>query len=107
MTIELARLRPAYNGTALATAAAITAPAWSHVLADVATVGDGTGPLGATAIGLLVAAIADRTLCYRDRNGARHDLWVPRVALFTVALAPAYNPQAARTMLAFLTGATL
>jgi hypothetical protein len=101
----LTRLRPAYNGTALATAAAFTAPYWAHALASIATVGDGTGPLGATACGLATAAIADRTLRYPDRHGTVHDLWIPRVALFTVALGPLYNPHAATLMLNFLTGA--
>jgi hypothetical protein len=104
--VDLTRLRPAYNGTALAAAAAAGAPAWAHtVLADMATVGDGTGPLGATAFGLLAAGIADRALCYRDRHGQRHDLWAPRAAIFAVALGPLYDPHARELALAFLTGA--
>lgn len=104
--LDLARLRPAYNGTALATAAAFAAPYWANTLTSIATAGDGSGPLGATAIGLAIAAIADRTLRFPDRDGQIHDLWVPRVALFTVALGPLYNPHAAALMLNFLTGAT-
>lgn len=105
MSLDLNALRPAYNGTAAATAAVVTAPYWAHVLADIATVGDGTGPLGATAIALAVAALADRVIHYRDRDGRRHDLWVPRVAVFTVAIAPLYSLPTAHTILTFLTGA--
>jgi hypothetical protein len=102
---SLAALRPAYNGTALAAALAAGAPAWAHLLNDISTVGDGTGPLGATALGLLIAATADRTLRYPDRHGGRHDLWLPRVACFTVLLGPLYEPHARTLLLAFLTGA--
>jgi hypothetical protein len=105
MALNLPALRPAYNGTALATAAAFVAPYWAHALASIGASGDGSGPLGATAIGLAAAAIADRTLRFPDRDGRIHDLWLPRVALFTIALGPLYNPHAAALMLGFLTGA--
>jgi hypothetical protein len=105
MPLDLAALRPAYNGTALLASAAFTAPYWAHVLTSIGTTGDGSGPLGATALGLAAAAIADRTLRYPDRDGRIHDLWLPRVALFTVALGPLYNPHTAALMLNFLTGA--
>lgn len=103
--LNLAAIRPGYNGTALAAALAAGAPAWSRLLASVATIGDGTGPLGATAIGLLIAAGADRVLCWTDREGRRHDLWLPRVALFTVAATPLYDPHTADLLIDFLTGA--
>lgn len=103
--LELAALRPAYNGSALAATVLITAPYWANVLTSIGTEGDGSGPLGATAIGLAAAAIADRTIRYTDRHGHGHDLWVPRVALFTVALGPLYSPHTAALMLNFLTGA--
>lgn len=104
--LDLTRIRPGYNGSALAAAAAITTPMWAHaVLASLSTEGDGSGPLGATAIGLAAAAIADRTIRYPDRAGRVHDLWLPRVALFTVALGPLYSPHTAALMLNFLTGA--
>jgi hypothetical protein len=105
MPLDLAALRPAYNGTALAAAAAITTPYWAHdVLASIAASGDGSGPLGATAFGLAIAAIADRTMRFPDRDGRVHDLWLPRVALFTVALGPLYSPHTAALMLNFLAG---
>ncbi|WP_282204522.1 hypothetical protein [Kitasatospora fiedleri] len=102
----LAALRPGYNGTALAAALAAGAPAWSHLLTSVATIGDGTGPLGATAIGLLAAAIADRAVCWYDRDGQRHDLWLPRVALLSIATAPLYNHHTTTLLINFLTGGT-
>ncbi|KIQ67042.1 hypothetical protein TR51_06555 [Kitasatospora griseola] len=101
---RLSALRPTYNGTALAAALAIGAPTWSHTLNSIATTGDGTGPLGATAIALALAALADRALYYRDRDGQRHDLWLPRAALFTAATAPLYNHHTGQLVLGFLTG---
>ncbi|MDH6709769.1 hypothetical protein P3T27_006518 [Kitasatospora sp. MAA19] len=106
MHIELARLRPAYNGTALA-AGILAAPAWANLLTDISHTGDGTGPLGATAIAATAALIADRTLRYRDDNGHSHGIWIPRAALFTTLVAPACSLAAARPTLAFLTGGIL
>nr|BEK68832.1 hypothetical protein KPHV_60590 [Kitasatospora purpeofusca] len=97
MHIDLARLRPAYNGAALA-AGALAAPYWAAVLTDIAHTGDGTGPLGATVIAAGLTAAADR---------ARPGLWLPRAALATTLIAPALSTTAARPVLAFLTGVTL
>ncbi|MGA5820841.1 hypothetical protein ACPC54_23610 [Kitasatospora sp. NPDC094028] len=98
MHIDTTRLRPAYNGSALA-AGILAAPAWAHVLNNISHVGDGTGPLGATAIAATATLIADRTL--------NHNIWLPRAALFTALIAPAYSLPAARPVMAFLTGADL
>ncbi|TQF04777.1 hypothetical protein E6W39_24300 [Kitasatospora acidiphila] len=104
MPLDLAALRPAYNGTALAAATFVT-PYWAHVLANIGATGDGSGPFGATVIGLAAAAVADLTMRVKDANGQVHGLWIPRVALFTVALGPLYSPHTAALMLNFLAGA--
>ncbi|NUS14549.1 MAG: hypothetical protein HOY69_24645 [Streptomyces sp.] len=97
MSIDIARLRPAYNGTAIA-AGAIAAPHWANTLNSIATAGDGRGPLAATAIAAGAAFLADRTM---------PNTWVPRAWLATALIAPACSLTAARPIVAFLTGGTL
>lgn len=85
--------------TTTAIGAGILAAAWWNTrLNDIATIGDGYGPLGMTAIGAGITWAIDR---------ARPGLWVPRAALATTLIAPAYSLPAARPVVAFLTGATL
>lgn len=104
MSLDLARLRPAYNGTALAAAALVTGPYWAHFLT--ATTSEGSlAPLGFTAFGLLAAWRLDRTQ-YVDRRKVSHDWWIPRVLLWTVAVTgPVLCLAAHAPILTFLTGA--
>lgn len=97
MNLDLARLRPAYNGTAIAVGT-IAAPYWAHTLVSIATVGDGSGPLAATVIAAGAAFTADRTM---------PNAWVPRAWLATALIAPALSLTAARPIVAFLSGVTL
>lgn len=97
MTIGITQLRPVYNGTAIAVGI-IAAPHWANTLNNIATVGDGSGPLAATAITAAVAITADRTM---------PNIWVPRAWLATALIAPACSLAAARPIVAFLTGGIL
>lgn len=104
MPLDLARLRPAYNGTALAAAMLVTGPYWAHFLTTSTSEGP-WAPLGFTAFGLLAAWRLDRTR-YIDRDGLRHDWWIPRVLVWTVAATgPVLCAAAHAPSLAFLAGA--
>ncbi|MCC9307708.1 hypothetical protein LN042_11470 [Kitasatospora sp. RB6PN24] len=103
MPLDLARMRPAYNGTALATACLVTGPYWAHALTS-STSGGPLAPLGLTIAGLIPTALLDRTR-YADRDGNRHDWWVPRVLVWTVAVAgPGLCAAAHAPVLQFLIG---
>lgn len=86
-----------YTSTAVG-AGILAATWWNTQLNHIATVGDGYGPLGMTAITATAAYCIDR---------ARPGLWIPRAALATTLIAPAYSLPAAQPVAAFLTGATL
>jgi hypothetical protein len=102
--MELVRLRPAYNGTALAAAVLVTGPHWSHALTASTSEGP-LAPLGLTAFGLLAAWRLDRTR-YADRHGIAHDWWIPRVLVWTVAVTgPATCAATHAPILNILTGA--
>jgi hypothetical protein len=107
MPLDLAALRPAYNGTALATALTIPGHLWAAVLTAAATQEAPGAAIGLTAAAGLGVWLLDRTR-YRDADGHRHPWWVPRVAVWTVAVAgPAYCVAAHPAMLSIITGAHL
>jgi hypothetical protein len=103
MAITLAQLRPGYNATAAATAAILLAHPWATLLTRSTSEGP-YAPLGFTAAALLVGWRLDRTR-YTDRDGNRHDWWIPRVVLWTIALGPVLSPPAGHALLALFTGA--
>ena len=107
MALDLAALRPAYNGSALAASLVLPAPYWGAALTTIATQAGTLAPLGVTAAALIVAWRVDRTH-YTDRDGHRHDWWIPRVLLWTVTVTGPLLAAAARLpLLDFLIGAHL
>jgi len=93
--LDLARIRPAYNGSALA---ASIAPAlwWGHILTATATEGP-LAPLGVTAAALLVAGAAAWAM----------PIWPTRVLAFTPVTALIVSSPAIHGVLNFTTGAQL
>lgn len=104
--LDVASLRPAYNGTALAASIITTAPYWGAFLTTVATQAGSFAPLGLTAAALIVGWRLDRTH-YVDRDGHRHDWWIPRVLLWTCLTGPLLATAARLPLLNFLIGAHL
>lgn len=104
MALDLARLAPAYDVSAIAAAFAIPGPWWAGILTASTTSGP-LAPLGLTAAGLLATAVFDRCGRYTTSDGQRHGLWLPRITLWTVALAgPALSAPARTAALDFLIG---
>lgn len=100
--LDLTKLRPAYNGSALGASIVTTAPYWAAALTASTTEGP-LAPLGLTAAALLVTWRVDRTH-YTDRNGHRHDWWIPRVLLWTCLTGPLTAAAARPALLLFLIG---
>jgi hypothetical protein len=95
MNLDLAAIRPGYNGSA---AAASLAPAlwWGHVLATSTTSGP-LAPLGLTVAALLVTGAAD----------LKYGLWPTRALLLTPITAVLVSPPALHAVLTITTGAAL
>ncbi len=105
MNLDLAALRPAYNGSAAACSILI-APTWAALLTDAATTSGNLAPAGLTLAAVLVGWRLDRTR-YTDADGTRHPWWIPRVLILTPATALLMSPAAARAVLTVTTGAAL
>lgn len=93
MALDLAQLRPAYNGSALVSSF-VPALWWGHELTNSVHGADGLAPLGLTAAAVIVTSAAAWTM----------PIWPTRALQFAPLTALLVSPAAVHAILTFTNG---